>query len=178
MSDLSVQIPQAICKVCGKDKIYKSTKSYLKFKDKPCRSCSNYLFAGGLGLRVTAEGLVCCSKCKEYKSKELFHIHKGSKKPYSRCRDCHKALSSVYFKETYKYSKYGITKDQHNELMIEQDSKCAGCNCHMDDPHTDHDHSTGKVRGLLCHPCNVALGLLKDNLKTLENLILYVEKSK
>ena len=44
-------------------------------------------------------------------------------------------------------------------------------------PHVDHDHITGKVRGLLCGSCNRALGLIKDNLETLVRLQKYLEKS-
>ena len=38
----------------------------------------------------------------------------------------------------------------------------------------DHDHQTGEHRGWLCHNCNTALGLLKDNINTLQNLIGYL----
>ena len=40
----------------------------------------------------------------------------------------------------------------------------------------DHDHKTGKVRGLLCHNCNRALGLLKDSTEYLENCISYLKR--
>ena len=39
----------------------------------------------------------------------------------------------------------------------------------------DHCHATGKVRGLLCHNCNRALGLLKDKISVLKNAIQYLE---
>ena len=39
----------------------------------------------------------------------------------------------------------------------------------------DHNHKTNKVRGLLCHNCNRALGLLQDNTETLENAINYLK---
>lgn len=41
----------------------------------------------------------------------------------------------------------------------------------------DHCHDTGKIRGLLCHNCNRALGLLKDSVHTLESAIDYLEKT-
>ena len=40
----------------------------------------------------------------------------------------------------------------------------------------DHCHVTGVVRGLLCHNCNRALGLFKDNIESLNTAILYLEK--
>jgi hypothetical protein len=39
----------------------------------------------------------------------------------------------------------------------------------------DHDHNTGKVRGLLCLNCNMVLGLVYDNTQTLLNLVAYLK---
>lgn len=41
----------------------------------------------------------------------------------------------------------------------------------------DHDHATGRVRGLLCNDCNLSLGYAKDSIETLKNLIKYLEGS-
>lgn len=60
---------------------------------------------------------------------------------------------------------YGITLEQYNEMLKSQDYRCAICG--TDNPggrgafHVDHNHITGKVRGLLCSSCNHAIGLLK-----------------
>ena len=64
--------------------------------------------------------------------------------------------------------KYGITLDQYEETLQTQDYKCAVCRlgtdtCVQKALSVDHNHETGKVRGLLCDRCNRALGLLKDN---------------
>lgn len=39
----------------------------------------------------------------------------------------------------------------------------------------DHCHKTGKIRGLLCHSCNVVLGLLKEDINRIKNIINYLE---
>lgn len=48
--------------------------------------------------------------------------------------------------------------------------------CHSGVLVVDHDHKTGKVRGLLCHNCNRALGLLKDNKEIIQNCLSYLER--
>ncbi len=42
----------------------------------------------------------------------------------------------------------------------------------------DHDHKTGKIRGLLCSNCNNGLGRFYDNVELLQNAIGYIEKSR
>lgn len=76
---------------------------------------------------------------------------------------------------------YGITLDQWNVLFDTQGMACAGCG--VDTPgardwHTDHCHTTGAVRGILCRGCNLALGHVCDNSETLHNLARYLEKSR
>lgn len=74
---------------------------------------------------------------------------------------------------------YGITPEQWNELFESQSGKCASCG---DVPpedakrrfHVDHDHSTGAVRGILCHSCNVALGHLKEDQSRIQALSEYL----
>jgi hypothetical protein len=59
---------------------------------------------------------------------------------------------------------YGITKEQKDGMLLRQGG-CAACGA--TDPgaikgwQVDHDHVTGKVRGVLCHPCNTTLGMQK-----------------
>ena len=68
----------------------------------------------------------------------------------------------------------------HNLLM--QGMKCAICG--SDEPNhetydfvVDHDHQTGHPRGLLCHPCNVGLGMFKDNIENFSNAIQYIKST-
>jgi len=80
---------------------------------------------------------------------------------------------------------YKITLEGFNKLWTVQDGKCAGCKGQLAHPLTkdvifakrpevDHDHETGKVRGLLCRGCNDFLGKIKDNKELLQNLIEYL----
>jgi hypothetical protein len=78
--------------------------------------------------------------------------------------------------------KYGITVDQAESMFLAQGSCCAICK--STEPgskigwHTDHCHSAGKVRGILCHSCNVGLGYFKDKISTLQAAINYLTKEK
>ncbi len=79
-------------------------------------------------------------------------------------------------------TKYGITLEQYNDLFAIQAGCCVICEQHQSSFKNalavDHDHSTGSVRGLLCKPCNLSLGLFKDRPKALENAIAYLNKAK
>ncbi len=74
---------------------------------------------------------------------------------------------------------YGITIAQYNELLILQGSKCAICEtAHSYDPHkrlqVDHDHTTGRIRGLLCGNCNRFIGQARDDIGILRRGISYL----
>lgn len=75
--------------------------------------------------------------------------------------------------------KYGISGSEWDALFESQGRKCAICPSEHPKSktgwHTDHCHRTGKVRGILCHGCNHALGAVEDSTKTLHALIEYVE---
>lgn len=74
---------------------------------------------------------------------------------------------------------HGISLEQYNELFSSQNGLCKGCYRHQSSLKmafaVDHNHKTGKIRGLLCGPCNTALGLLKDSPETLQRLIDYLK---
>jgi hypothetical protein len=72
-----------------------------------------------------------------------------------------------------KYN-YGINKEQYEELMKLQGNVCKICSS-AGKLHVDHNHSTGKVRGLLCAKCNKALGLFKENKNSLAKAIEYLD---
>ena len=79
-------------------------------------------------------------------------------------------------------TRYGITWDQYVALLEKQGGKCAVPTC-TEPPggrgntyHVDHDHETGKVRGLLCSNCNRALGLLRENPDRIDGLARYIRE--
>lgn len=86
----------------------------------------------------------------------------------------------------YLERNYGITVDEYAAYLQEQDARCKicqGAGFTMAEHHNvklvvDHCHTTGEVRGLLCHNCNRALGLLKDDTEVLTRAIDYLKGNK
>src|SRR6185437_14192734 len=88
-----------------------------------------------------------------------------------RCRICDNAHSRQWYQNnaerTLLYQrcrKYGVTHDDYMEMLAKQNGVCAICNLPERSAKTaalsvDHDHSTGKVRGLLCVRCNAMIGM-------------------
>jgi hypothetical protein len=69
---------------------------------------------------------------------------------------------------------YGITLDEFETMREAQDGWCANLGCPNRATDVDHCHSTGKVRGFLCHRCNVALGYLGDDVNRILLLASYL----
>ena len=82
--------------------------------------------------------------------------------------------------------RYGISLEEYNELYEACGGKCQIC----DKPGTlpdkgfgvglvvDHCHDSGSVRGLLCNPCNLALGHMQDNVNLVQKGLVYLAKNK
>ena len=73
---------------------------------------------------------------------------------------------------------YGIAGDEYDKLLESQKGHCALCGMSPKDNRkrlaVDHNHVTGKVRGLLCDRCNKGLGNFKDNIEVLKKAIKYL----
>lgn len=80
-------------------------------------------------------------------------------------------------KQKYLRRTYNI---EYDLLYAKQKGRCAVCHTHQSELRTalcvDHDHKTGRVRGLLCHKCNVGIGQFDDNIKKLFDAIKYLSK--
>lgn len=71
---------------------------------------------------------------------------------------------------------YGISSIEFDNLMKKQNNQCVICFNILDNSaHIDHCHKSGKVRGLLCHNCNVGLGFFKDSIESLTAAITYLK---
>lgn len=128
-----------------------------------------------------------CKICKEEKFIDEFYPKKGgyfthscklclSKKQKSYIKDGE--YLSVYQRERSLRENYKITLAEYDELLYFQDGKCAICGIHSSELNrslaVDHDHRTGKIRGLLCNSCNQGLGYFKDKISNLEDALYYL----
>jgi hypothetical protein len=89
-----------------------------------------------------------------------------------------------YFRESGMKKSFGIDMAEYQRMFVEQKGVCAICG----KPETmighgkvkwlavDHDHTTGKVRGLLCAHCNQAIGKFEENIEVMESAIRYLKK--
>jgi hypothetical protein len=136
-----------------------------------------------------------CPKCKIKKDIDDFSVDKRQfDKHRCYCKQCCRKYTETYHKEhperQHEYDRtigrekslkrlYNLTKDQFNELLIKQGNKCAICGeIFIKTPYVDHDHLTGKVRGLLCRKHNFMLANADDSITILNNGIKYLEANR
>jgi len=85
-------------------------------------------------------------------------------------------------RKNYLNSAYGLSTTELDNLLLAQNNRCAICNEPLDlqnskNVHIDHDHKTGKIRGILCQKCNLAIGLLRDNPEYTKRATEYLERN-
>ena len=76
---------------------------------------------------------------------------------------------------------YGISIEQYNQIFVDQNGVCLICGGKEPNGRSlcvDHNHETGQIRGLLCRACNSGLGHFKENVDSLNNAIIYLNKFK
>ena len=136
-----------------------------------------------------------CKECKVEKPLTEYYYSKkgnhGKLYPDSTCKSCKKISNKKWFKENKKKAqafnlksklkkRYNMTVDEYNALLINQDGRCKICSKRQARRSlaVDHCHSTNVIRGLLCDKCNMALGLIHDNLDILDGMKQYLIDSR
>lgn len=138
-----------------------------------------------------------CIVCKE--SKQLTEFHKNLNKDgrFNVCKKCHYVRNHArrqdpknrerfaqYRRSNVMFRRYGITLEEYSKMVHNQENKCLICK-ESPDPnadhkqrslHIDHCHFSGKIRGLLCHLCNRAMGLFRDRIDLIEKAAVYLRK--
>jgi hypothetical protein len=129
--------------------------------------------------------LKICKVCEV--EKNISDFYTGRKD----CKDCKNAAARqwrkdnpenvkrhlVRMRERTKERRYGITQEDFNKMLTDQNNKCKICKIifiSSKGTHIDHCHDTNIVRGLLCNDCNLALGQFNDNIEIMNNAIKYL----
>lgn len=126
---------------------------------------------------------------EQLKKSSLKYRLKNKEKLYAKAKEWRKnnpekvkALKVRWYKnnkERYKHyelkKKFNISIDYYNLLLKKQNNVCAICGgTDTKNLAVDHDHKTGKVRGLLCHRCNLGLGCFNDDIELIKLSIKYL----
>ncbi len=144
---------------------------------KTCRECKERLPLEDFYVvdKVTGTTKGACKRC--YKL-----LRKGShvtKEEFETTKDIFRKEKYLKAKDSSLKRKYGITLEEHDLMLIDQDYKCPICCCCLKENMSvvEHDHNTGVVRAICCQPCNLVLGHAKDNVTTLKNAVKYLEEN-
>jgi hypothetical protein len=137
-----------------------------------CYTCETPKPDSHFGNIKTKNGRARCLKCGRDAVKKSYHKHK--EKQVARAREYRANNPDAGREAKFKY-KYGISLFQYELLFKAQNGKCAIC----DEPSkatldVDHDHATGKVRGLLCRRCNLGIGHFCDDPDVIRNAMKYL----
>lgn len=150
-----------------------------KITKKFCTECGLFLDISNFkkvttqsALKKTSDGYYwCCTDC--YKKKAWIY-QKGEEPNNRQAKRRDKKARRV----EDIVGKYDLSEAEYMEKIAEQKNLCAICG-KKDERRVlcvDHDHKTGKVRGLLCNNCNIGLGNLRDDPQILQSAIGYLKK--
>jgi hypothetical protein len=136
---------------------------------------------------LVALGKSYCPRCDKEKSTNNFYKDIHTFYGISiYCSECQRKKNKVRYeldpeghRNTQLKSDFGITSEQYNSVLFKQDNKCAICRKEREGRRlsVDHDHKTGKFRGILCNKCNLGLGYFNDSVDLLKVAINYIRRA-
>lgn len=133
-----------------------------------------------------------CTKCK--KEKPLFQFTRNKRSDdglHAWCSEClcvarriyaakpeSKVRSYAHNRKRRLKTQYGITIAQYNAMLSAAKGVCAACRLPFGEARisVDHNHATGKVRGIIHQSCNFLIGLARDNPRSLRLIAQYLQK--
>ena len=134
------------------------------------------------------EGVLTCLMCGNEKSLEEFSVQTartGNHGRDPRCKACVKAYKALpenqarrrITERRRKFRKMGVTEEEVIASFWQHGSCCAACRKPLilwaSNMAVDHDHKTGKFRGVLCSSCNTTLGIFNEDVDLLMALVAY-----
>lgn len=147
---------------------------------KICPNCNNEF------ITKRSDKVYCSSRCYLAHQRQIHHdkIRANARNYYKKNSERIKAsqkqrrkINKLHYDDLRLKNTYGISLSERNDILAKQDWKCAICGTSLlgRKINIDHDHNTGKVRGILCNGCNRGLGFFDDNIENLKNAIKYLE---
>lgn len=178
-----------ICAICGINKPFDEYRRDTRTRDGYKGSCKLCLSRTKPGRKIptrrTPEELQLdidsqtkiCTKCLQRQPFDNFRLHDVS--PDKKASTCKVCQSYEGREQTLKV--YGISVEDYDKMFANQEGVCAICGSasskRKGDKHlvVDHNHKTGKVRGLLCIQCNAGLGMFEDDVNIIHNAEVYLQ---
>jgi hypothetical protein len=167
------------CTKCGEEKSLSEFSKHVKGKyglRPTCKQCdAAYSSAVWKDPQARAKKEAYAKAYRESPSGSA--VRKAHQKAYSARPDVKERTRAHWFR-----TEYGITLEQYNQMYFDQGGNCAVCGAHyeirgtnkLDTLHVDHNHETGKVRGLLCHNCNSGIGYFKEDKNLIQRILDYL----
>jgi hypothetical protein len=124
------------------------------------------------------QGTKRCSQCLDVLILDAFSTGTGKGHKRSKCKKCVQGdFKNRGYTLDRRLGQYGLTREAYQQLFEQQNGQCPVCEISLLDTivHIDHDHATGKVRGLLCQDCNFGLGRFHDKIDVLQAAIDYLK---
>ena len=133
-------------------------------------------------LRSTGQPKACLDCGQVQEPDAFFRSTRSSDGRSSYCKPCHGVRVQASkdkkggSRDYHLRLRYGITAAEADAMLESQGGRCASCR-ERPAQHVDHDHLTGKVRGMLCSCCNQGLGSFRDDARHLRRAIDYLERT-
>jgi hypothetical protein len=125
--------------------------------------------------------LIRCPACRQRKPADGFPRNRSTKNGRATyCKPCHNRIIAENLRRQHGSGRnfqlkrrYGVDAVQVEWMILQQGGVCALCG-EANPKHVDHDHRSGKVRGILCFNCNKGLGKAEDGLDVLRRAMDYL----
>jgi len=187
IDDIRENIREYHKKHCEKRKLKRRElflqRNQLKFEkikqtnpDPPSRKCPkcniDIYYVNNRNLSMADQKKSLCNYCKGSICGRIIPYNKGK---YTLTLEQRK----INNRNTQLKRNFGITNDDYNKLFNEQNGKCKICGIHKNQLNknlcVDHNHNSGKIRGLLCQKCNAGLGAFNDQTTIISSALNYLQ---
>lgn len=123
-----------------------------------------------------------CESCKKERAKQRWEKWRSKQDDASfRAKENERQqgyrLRTGYQRDYELRTKYGITLEEWADMLEKAGYACEICRQSTESLCVDHDHVTGKVRGVLCRKCNRSIGQLGDSVEALERALEYLRRT-